>query len=350
MPQRKTLAAIFSPTRRLIGPEPQVVSRGGLLGTSEWVVQRAQCLYRRVDLSALPPRQRGGAARIAVRQHEPVEGAAAHVAWTGGVAHIWLWTAPDPGVARGDVAWVPESLVRSPPPGDGLRLLRLVQGTEGQYWREGSLRASQYWPEPPDAEQWRRFVRACGLGPEHASAVPEPVDAGWSRPWADGRRTWPASPARLERWAWIGGLWILAAVLGWQLAALMRWQDAQRDLSARLEALRAQSTPLLAARERAEAAREELLRLRELQRGVSDYRLMADVVAALPEGSLLTAWLREGGKLQVALKSRQTDPRTFVAAFEKHELLADVSATSLPEGRMQLEFTLPGVSAAETTP
>ncbi|GHE41166.1 hypothetical protein ACFOED_08695 [Vulcaniibacterium thermophilum] len=350
MPQRKTLAAIFSPTRRLIGPEPKVVARGGLLGASEWVVPRAQCLYRRLDLAALPPRQRAGAARIAARQHEPVEGAPARIAWTGGIAHLWFWTTPDPAVARSEEAWTPESLVREPPLVDGVRLLRLVEGVEGQYWREGVLQASQYWPQRPSEEQWRRFVRACGLGPDHARTVPEPIEAAWAAPWAESRRAWPGSPARLERWAWIGALWILAVVLGWQVAALARWQDAQRDLQARLETMRARSTPLLAARERAETARDELLRLRELQRGVSDYRLMADIVAALPKGSLLTGWVREGGKLQVTVKSAETDPRAFVAAFEKNKVLADVSATSLPTGAMQLEFTLPGIVTPEARP
>ncbi|HZH44669.1 MAG TPA: hypothetical protein VEY50_11365 [Lysobacter sp.] len=344
---RKTLAALFSPTRRLIGPEGLCVARGGVFGALEWVVPRAQCLYRRIDFSALPPRQRLGAARIAARQHEPVEGAPAHVVWTGPVAHMWLWAEPSAWIKSAEEGWVPESLLRAPPAVDGLRLLKLVSGVEGQYWRQGELHASQWWSERPSPEQWRLFVRACGLGPGQAHPMPEPVDAPWASPWGDVRRGLPASPARLERWAWTAAAWGLAAVLGWQSAALVRWQQAHADLGERLEALRARSVPLLAARERAENARASLLHLRELQRGVSDYSLMADVIAKLPKDSRLTGWLREGGKLEVAVKSAERDPRAFVAAFERHPLLADASAAPLTTGEMRLVFNLPGVAKAE---
>src|SRR5690606_15132947 len=118
-------------------------------------------------------------------RHEPSPAALFHVAWVGSAAHVWTWPAPtlETGADEGD--WIPESLLRPPVQGDGLRLLRLVDGYEGQYWLDGGLRASQWWPRPPDDAGWRRFARSCGLAPSLVPPVPEPEAAPWGEPWGD---------------------------------------------------------------------------------------------------------------------------------------------------------------------
>lgn len=345
---RKTLAAIFSPTWRLIGPDPATLRRGGPLGALEWVVPRAECHYRRLDFAALPARQRPAAARIAAARHEPVSGASVCIAWTGPVAHVWYWPQPQPSAGDEETRWIPETLLRAPPATDGPRLLRLLRGFEGQLWRERHLVCSQWWPQLPDLEEWRRFLRACGLGTEDLRAVPEPVTEPWAEtPWADLRRGLFGSPAAVERLAWTGGLAALALVLGWQLAAQATWAAAHRDLQARIETLRARATPLLDARERAEAARQALEEFSSFQRGVNDYALMAEIAARLPKDSRFAAWHREGARLQVSVRSPDADPRHFVAAFDKHPRLADVVATPAEAGVMRLDFTLPGGPAPE---
>ena len=124
MSLRNRLAAIFSPTRRLAGPEPATVRGGGPLGGVQWVVPRAECHYRRMDLSGLPARQRAAAARIAARRHEPRPQASFHVAWTGGIAHVWTWTAFAGDGTPGEAEWIPESLLRASPR-DGAFLCRV---------------------------------------------------------------------------------------------------------------------------------------------------------------------------------------------------------------------------------
>ena len=75
MTLRERLTTLFSPTRRLGGPEPRVLHAGGALGPVEWVIARADCHYRRLDFSQLPARQRAAAAAVAVRRQEPAPGA-----------------------------------------------------------------------------------------------------------------------------------------------------------------------------------------------------------------------------------------------------------------------------------
>lgn len=343
---RKQLAAFFLPTRRLtgidLGPDlpGSVIQQGGALGGQQWVVPRARCQYRRADMSAVPPRQRASAARLAATRYQPSPDSVVYIAWCRGVAHLWIWTSPLPEVASGDQRWIPESLLRAPPESDGPRLLALVSGFEGQLWEDRQLVQSQWWPAPPDADAWQRFLRAGGVD-SAAAATPVAEDLPWSDAWGEGRREWlPGSLAARERLAWLVLGAVFATALGWQLAGLARWTLASTSLATELDRTRTQMAPVLAARERAEAAQAEAERLRGLQSGASDYELVSRVVAAQPEGIRLQGWKRESGNLQVLLVGGDSDPRKYVAAYADQPDLAEVSAT--PSGSaMHLTFKLP---------
>ena len=341
---RKQLAALFLPTRRLTGteldPPADLLQQGGALGGQQWVVPRAQCQYRRADLSAVPPRQRVAAARLAATRYQPSPDAAVHTAWRRGIAHLWIWTSPPPEVASGEQRWIPESLLRAPPESDGPRLLTLVRGCEGQVWEDGQLLQSQWWPAPPDADAWQRFLRAGGL--DSAAAVPPvPETLSWSDSWGEGGRDWlPSSTVGRERLAWLALGAVFAVALGWQLTGLARWGLASASLAADLERTRTQMAPVLAARERAEAAQAEAERLRGLQSGASDYELAARVVAAQPAGIRVNGWRRDANNLHVLLVGGDADPRKYVAAYAGKLNLAEVTATPM-SGGMQLTFKLP---------
>ena len=339
MKLRTKLAALFLPTRRLIGVDAPVVQPGGSLGGQQWIVPRAECQYRRADLSMVPPRQRAAAAELVARRHQPAPGAATHIAWRRGVAHLWIWPASPPEVATGEQRWLPETLLLAPPEQDGPRLLRMALGTEGQLWEDGQLVLSQWWPQVPELEAWQRFLRAGGREP--VPVVSEPLSLPWASPWGEGRRSLlPGSAKARERLAWhaIGVLVLLA--LGWELTGLARWSSASRGLATRLEATRAEIAPVLGARERAEQAQAEAERLRGLQNGVSDYELAAQMVSALPEGTEFKAWSRDAAKLKVIVAGSWNDPRKYVAAFAGDPQLADAVATPV-DGTMQMEFNLP---------
>ena len=344
MQLRNQLAAIFSPTRRLDVPEQPLVSPGGRLGEVEWVVPRADCDYRRIDLGRLPARQRGPAAQIAARRHASVP-ASFHVAWTGPVAHVWTRSLADTAATAQTRRWVPESLLRPAPANDGPRLLRQVEGYEGQFWRDGTLQASQWWATVPSADAWGRFVRSCGLSPG-ALGVPEPESVAWGEPWGDGRDRLPASPDALERWAWHGVLGAIALALGWQFAADVRWGLAQASIDARTDALRAKAAPLLDARERAERANDEIAALQALQAPRSDYDLVAAVISPLPDDTRLLGWQREGDKLQADIVSSASDPRVYVTAYADDPMLHDVVATPGANRTVRLAFDLPDEGVA----
>ena len=336
------LAALFSPTRRLVNDAEGRVAPGGLLGGSRWVVPRGDCQYRREDLRALPVRKRLQAARLAAIRHRPAPTALTCVAWTDGIAHFWFWDAPPELRADVEGRWLPETLLLKPPMTDGVRLVELVRGVEGQFWRGGVLAGSQWWDDVPGEEAWLRFARAAGLDPVGVAAQPEPVHLAWSaQPWGEVSLAQRLAGVFDEKLAWLLLFSALAAGLGWQLASLYRWQDAGTQLAVRVERVRTEVNPLLAARERAETAQAELARLQALRPLADDYRLMAGVARHLPAGGVLLSWQREAGKLQVRLRSEQTDPRAFVAAFEGEPELSGVAVTPINGGVMQLVFELP---------
>lgn len=341
MQPRNPLTALFSPTRRLIGPDAPIVQRGGLLGVVQWIVPRADCHYARIDFRELTPRQRPPAARIAVARMMPTVGAASRIGWLDGIAHVWTWTAASEHGIKED-AWLPESLLRPRSFTDGPQLIRAVHGFEGQCWSQGQLYSSQWWPSCPDLEIWTRFLRSSGVDAEQAGRVPQPQSLPWlQEPWASVMGANAGSSVRLEHLAWITGLGAISLALGWQLASLEAWKDATEVQRQEIEQLRAKSMPVLESRELAEAARSTLESYRDIQQAPSDYVLIAEVISRLPRGALIKAWEREAEKLLVGVVTDVTDPRRIISAFEGHEALGQVVATPVEGGGMRLEFRLP---------
>lgn len=331
--------AIFSPGRSLVGSEGPLRQPGGMFGGREWVVPRAECQYRRQDFSHMPVRQRRTAARLALARFEPSAEAAVHIAWLDGVAHYWIWT-PSEGGQADYRRWIPETRLLAPPAGDGVRLLQLAQGVEGQVWKSGRLLASQWWPELPEVQAWQYFVRSAGIDPAHAPLPAEAEVRSWlSVPWGETGQGLAVDAETGERFAWMAVLAVFMLALGWQGAGWLRWRAASATESARLESARSSSAPLLEARERAERASADIEHLVTLQRGTSDYRLMADVSDALPEGAQLAGWSRTASQMRILVRTDETDPRRFLSPFAGVPHLSNVTATPTGSGGMVLEFS-----------
>ncbi|WP_442682420.1 hypothetical protein ACSBPQ_12300 [Stenotrophomonas sp. JC08] len=334
-----------------MGDAEGCVLRGGPFGGRQWVVGRGECQYRREDLHQLPARKRMQAGKLAMIRHKPSPSALSCMAWTGGIAHFWFWAAPEAEVPAYERNWIPESLLLAPPAAGGVRLLELSRGYEAQNWHGGVLVSSQWWEQVPGAEAWMRFVRSTGQDPAALQEVPQPIHLPWSnRPW--GETSWAQRLAGLfdEKFAWLLLFAALAAGLGWQLSSLLRWQAAGDQLSVRVERMRAEVGPLLAAREQAEQAQAQLQHLSALRTSNDDYLLMADMASHLPEGSTLLNWRREANKLQTTVRSSETDPRAFVIAFDADPRLSGVAVKPLANGVMQLAFELPAGTDAGADP
>ncbi len=348
MTLRRRFQALFSPTRRWIGAEGEAIQPGGWLGPVEVVVPRVACEHRRLVFPQLSADQRAAALRLAASRALPSEGGRWVARWQDDVAHVWLVDPAALGGVDPAATLMPESSLRpSPAAPDAVRLLAMREGVEGQVWRDGRLLTSRWWPSAPDAAAWGRFLRAASLPAD--DAVPPAVESlplaevPWGR--ADERLRWSAT--QLERAFWRSLGIVVGLVLGWQLVATVAWAIAGRWQDAELDRVRAESMPLIEARETAEAAHARMAAYVDLTRTPDDHVLLADLKRGLPQDARLLSWYRDAGRLRVEVQSATGDPRVFVQAFREHPLLAGIVANPSESGRMLLEVDLDAAPSAE---
>ena len=303
-------------------------------------------------MANLDPRQRQSAAALAARRLAPGPEARFAGRWQVNCLQVWVPTEAVPDTAQDDEILIAESSLLPPPAApDTERLVRVLRGVEGQAWRSGILVASRWWPEGPSRDAWVQFLRAASIQGAHASAVPEIETLPLAKaPWGQPLQRLAWSAAQLESAFWRALLLACGLVVGWNIAASLAWGAADLAQAHELESLRQDAAPLIAARERAEAARDRLVAFEGLGKAPVDYQLMADVRERLPADIRIASWVRDAGTLRIEVLAPEADPRVLVRAFEGHPLLAGVVANPMDGGRMQLDVDLDGEALDQNSP
>lgn len=144
--------------------QSQNLRRAGLWGPKIYVVPRKDTSFRRLSLS--------GTGRNALKAAKV---RAARDAMTGqdkiflGRKHadnsvaVWSYAGGDYGALR----TLPETVARMPG-SDGTRLVKMLDGVEGQIWSDHALIASRWWPRSPSAAQWQTFLKGAQWTDEEA--------------------------------------------------------------------------------------------------------------------------------------------------------------------------------------
>lgn len=273
----------------------------------------------------MPAARRADALTIKLEAARPYPDANAWVGWQGGVAHVWFWSStqlPKADYSRG--VFIPETVLH--PPTQGLRLVECLDGVEGQYWQEGQLTQSRWWPSLPSEKAWANFCRALGHFPE---PLPTPVPTQWlKRPWARNVSLGAWRLLRHERSLVVLVSAVLALALGWQLAGMVGALNMKTDQQRRLEIIRQEAGPELEARNRALNDLDTARFYASLTENVSQQRLMADVADAMPQQARLVEWrYLRGEPLRFTLRIEgDVDNVAMIRRFETLELLQDVSA------------------------
>lgn len=298
---------------------------GGRFGRTEQVLARALLVYHRFDLARIEPARRPDALKLKLAAWRPFEASRYWVGWQRGIAQVWAWSDDQMPVAAHDGAPVPESALH-PPLENGLRLVELVDGFEGQHWRDDCLQNSRWWNALPNAQQWTAFVRAAGQPPE--DQVPSPVRLSWrQRPWARATGEGQVWLERHEMRLVLGAAILLALLFGWRLAGLWQSRQALEEQRERVESLQAQAGPELAAREQALADQARIDAVLDLWPEVNPVVLMQAVVEALPRDLQLERWQQQGGELELAVRSQTApDAEQVLRALEPLPWLDDVFA------------------------
>lgn len=291
-----------------------VSAPAGNYGRVQWVLARPLFRYARFDLASVPKAQRRQALELQIRQWLPSTSPGWYLVWDGDTAQIWAWDADliDAAIRAQNlrpenITIVPETLLRQQSK-EGCILSPCLEGCEGQVWRDGTLAASRWWPQIPEAGEWRNFLRDAGRPLQPGDAAPPALQTEtWLvRPWAVSVASKLATPmpGAVERW-WITLITLgLAGAIFWPAAQILKLNAAMAERNDELAVLNKNSTVVLEARRQALEAIDHIKQLQALSSYPSQLALLAKVADSLPKnGAYLREWDFQNGKLKFQIAS-----------------------------------------------
>ena len=327
------------------------------LGKAEWVLARGLCHFKLIDLSHVSLRERARALLLQLGQFSPYAGSDHYALWQDGRALVWYWdresvqrSMSEAGLAPERVRVLPESVLYAQGT-SGLRLIRNLQGVEGQFWQDGRLLQSRWWKDVPDAAEWLAFQRDLGLGGETRQAqAPTPLGLQLHHePQMGSSAGGEIANWRDERVFYALLLLVLFIPTAWIGAKLIKSDLARRavlDLTAELEG---KAMPQMKAREQALRAAARSQALQNLDPYPNQLELMARVAGALPKGATyLKEWDFRDGKLKIVLvlQNNAFSSSALVGALQKAGGIGNVQAAPGTDPRvLAINMDVAGVSA-----
>lgn len=315
------------------------------------VVSRGLCRVKVFSLASVAAGQREVVLRNLLLAWAPFANPEYRVAMRGAQALAFAWDrAGVGGEARSGA--VPETLMQQPITQSGVRVLAGLDGYEGQVWQEGWLLATRWWPAAPEPAEWQLFVRSLpALAQDAPSQPPAPVAAVWqTRPWVTAKPIddLGSGQTQLERLATLavaGCMIAMGTGLARQGWAVLQEREA---LQAQAAQARLSATPVLAARDRALALRENSdALLRELT-AVQPLEVLDHLARALPStGVLLKDFELTGLRLRLGLELSGDIPRSaIIKALQAGAWFTEVVEQRELPGRPWASFDITLASAA----
>lgn len=244
-------------------------------------VERAQLQLVTIKLPPLKRKALLAALRLQLLPFMPANAAYAFVCrpLKDGEVQVWAW-ALDEDAQSAEVRnqW-PEPLLEEA--GTGLRLIQRGSGAEAQCWHNGTLHQSRWWPRPPSAQDWERFVRAAGEDPDRHPLAATVRPAKLAKPDLDWWRddTLPTADP-WANWRWQAALLGLGAVFAFAVGVhLQTRQQLEHDRSLAAQ-LRNQRQTALTERARYQALRADYEALSALSPKVSQLELLDKVIGS----------------------------------------------------------------------
>jgi hypothetical protein len=309
----------------------------GGAGRRLWLLSRALCRYRVFPLlDDSNAAKRMAALDLRITEWSPYADTARLVYDDGKRIGVWIWdrAAVDAqieaaGFRPDRITVLPESALQMRGQ-NGLRHVQCFDGSEGQYWIDGLMVSSRWWPAPPDDAEWVRFQRAAGVPPDVAletAGVPELLPE-LLRPWVTGstlragRGSFRAGPAYLA----LGAAYLL--VIGVYLGQSVTNQVAVASMEADLQTATHDALPRAGERNEALTALDAVRRLKALTPYPGQIELWAKVAGVLPRnGTKVTDWIYQGGQLEFTVSAPTgVDAPNYIKAFQAVPGFSGVSA------------------------
>ncbi len=308
--------------------------------------------------AGLPESKRNAALNLQVHKSFPFKDPAFAAAWKGNEATVYAWdnarvqAAQDTANVPRNTAVVPETFIRAPG-ANGPRLATMLDGVEGQYWNDGFLRASRWWPKIPDATEWQKFLRSVGLATNDTSALSEPANiALLDRPWTEGTFS-------LDDWASLlqsQRVLAIAATIAicpfvFLAGQISVYTIATSSLMAERTSLDAANQNIRTDRTRAYTnltAVEDFMKLDEYPDQA--LTLSGAIKLLVNTGNpRVMSWNYDRGNLEILLRGDQTlDPTAYITLFERDQRFENVSGTLIgPERDLQIRMAVTKRALAE---
>lgn len=337
------------PTLKVLERDAErTVRRGAAIVPGIRMVPRIACSFERVTLQA---RSRAACraaqweARRASRFAEPQALVLPDPA-PALTASVWSWDQDGAGLARRALAprVLPETLARKPL-GSGWRLVEALQGVEGEFWRDGGLRASRWWPSQPSDQDWALFARAASPGEDRPARPPvEPAD------WREWIPPLDLDPAMLRRAftperAVAGALAVVLALTVVQLGEISALALQKHRLDARIEANAQTLAEMRLLRSRALQALGEVEETAGLGRPEIMLFALSDLVSSIPDqaGRFVSFRIYRGGVEAQFERTGALDGPAIVAGLEASPWLNGVSISGASaDGRLTIRVASVG--------
>ncbi|MDD5274742.1 MAG: hypothetical protein PHR16_01515 [Methylovulum sp.] len=248
-----------------------------------------------------------------------------NIIWQNSYAQVWCWRAED-GVDKKQISVV-ETRYFPRPEVTQLQLLGCKQGYEAQYWLQGILKESHWWPEIPSENAWQNFQRSAGQDVQMELPVVETQKLG--QPWGKSYKLDKnALIIALEAILWRALPIIVVFLLAWQGTQIyLLKQDVATQIQQQ-EALSRQIEPILQTRNQIQDDQRYLNQVVGLRKGHRQLQLLEQVISKLPDPANMkvTLWEYQPDQLRFTIKASNADPSLFVKTYSDLGWGKDVSA------------------------
>lgn len=259
------------------------------------------------------------------------------VAWSGNTASVFAWDQDslserinELGYDPGTCDIVPEVFLREPQE-DGVRLVSSNVGIEAQFWSQGILKSTRWWPSAPPPHDWSLFIRSSGAST--ATEAPAIQSPDWlDFPWNSSNISSDfLTQAIRNRKFVVTACTLMLAPCAFLAAEWASYSAMTARLSNTIAALEQQSVPVRLDRTNALTsleATEDLASLTPYPHQIEIFSRAHSLLQGYP--ITLANWDYDEGALEFGILSdTDIDARVFITAFEDDSLFSSVSASTV---------------------
>lgn len=325
--QLSRLIIRFSVKQQLLS-DAQVRDLNRFSFTPQYLIGRDLCQYACIDLRNVQKAKRNQALVQKIKLLSSWGDPAFTVAWKDGWAQVWFWSesqvnevlqnnGQDNSAKLYRPEFFAEAMFWSKPAEGGLHLYKANHGVDAQYWKQGLLLASQWFPAMPSSSQLQRFTRAIGAGGAINAPMVNPLLA--DKAWDGVSFSFFDHLFDRRSQILIYALAVSLLIASLQINSIIHWYKQVSSLEAQTEELARSAEPLLTARSSARNAKREAEEIATLFALPDPLAIQAAVQQVFPPELKvdLQTWERNIDQIDMQIGGDISDTLSLVRAFEQ---------------------------------